>query len=272
MFGEEIRKVTFAELDKALEEYKTKFSEILEKSKLLYSERKYAVDLLIQVDEYIHSLSNKPKELEKEMEVVELKRQDFENEIEKLKKDWKKDWKKEEDALKTETRIAIATAFGTAAAGTSISVLSGAAATNVALAYFGTGALALGGAGMATSEAVLAALGPIGWAIAGVILFGSGIMLDNKKKKEIEKQQKQVEQKIMTIKEGINELKKKEKRIIEETKSTSSLNLGIGKVLADLKRNRKRNYRWFSKTEKEQLMQLMNASNALSKRIGEKIS
>lgn len=268
MFGEEIRKVTFAELDKALEEYKTKFSEILEKSKLLYSERKYAVDLLIQVDEYIHSLSNKPKELEKEMKVVEIKRQKFENEIEKLKEDWEK----EENNLKNETRIAIATAFGTAAAGTSISVLSGAAATNVALAYFGTGALALGGAGMATSEAVLAALGPIGWAIAGVILFGSGIMLDNKKKKEIEKQQKQVEQKIMTIKEGINELKKKEKRIIEETKSTSSLNLGIGKVLADLKRNRKRNYRWFSKTEKEQLMQLMNASNALSKRIGEKIS
>ena len=268
MFGEEIRKVTFAELDKALEEYKTKFSEILEKSKLLYSERKYAVDLLIQVDEYIHSLSNKPKELEKTMEVVKIERQKFENEIEKLKEDWEK----EENNLKNETRIAIATAFGTAAAGTSISVLSGAAATNVALAYFGTGALALGGAGMATSEAVLAALGPIGWAIAGVILFGSGIMLDNKKKKEVEKQQKQVEQKIMTIKEGINELKKKEKRIIEETKSTSSLNLGIGKVLADLKRNRKRNYRWFSKTEKEQLMQLMNASNALSNRIGEKIS
>lgn len=268
MYGEGIKKVVFAELDKALEEYKTKFSEILEKSKLLYSERKYAVDLLIQVDEYIHSLSNKPKELEKTMEVVKIERQKFENEIEKLKEDWEK----EENNLKNETRIAIATAFGTAAAGTSISVLSGAAATNVALAYFGTGALALGGAGMATSEAVLAALGPIGWAIAGVILFGSGIMLDNKKKKEVEKQQKQVEQKIMTIKEGINELKKKEKRIIEETKSTSSLNLGIGKVLADLKRNRKRNYRWFSKTEKEQLMQLMNASNALSNRIGEKIS
>lgn len=271
MFGEEIRKVTFVELDKALEEYKTKFSEILEKSKLLYSERRYAVDLLIQVDEYIHSLSNKPKELEKTMEEVELERQKFENEIKELKGNWEK----EENALKTETRIAIATAFGTAAVGTSITAitaLSGAAATNVALAYFGTGALALGGAGMATSEAVVAALGPIGWAIAGVILIGSGIMLDNKKKKEIEKQQKQVEQKIMTIKEGINELKKKEKRIIEETKSTSSLNLGIGKVLGDLKRNRKRNYRWFSKTEKEQLMQLMNASNALSKRIGEKIS
>lgn len=268
MYGEGIKKVVFAELDKALEEYKTKFSEILEKSKLLYSERKYAVDLLIQVDEYIHSLSNKPKELEKTVGVVKLNRQNFENEIEKLKKDWKK----EENDLKTDTRIAIATAFGTAAVGTSITALSGAAATNVALAYFGTGALALGGVGMATSEAVLSALGPIGWAIAGIILFGSGIMLDNKKKKEIEKQQKQVEQKIMTIKEGINELKKKEKRIIEETKSTSSLNLGIGKVLADLKRNRKRNYRWFSKTEKEQLMQLMNASNALSKRIGEKIS
>ena len=63
-----------------------------------------------------------------------------------------------------------------ASTGTVISTLSGAAATNAALAWLGGGALAAGGGGMAAGEAFLALAGPVGWAIAGVALLVSGLM------------------------------------------------------------------------------------------------
>ncbi|WP_350455362.1 hypothetical protein [Slackia heliotrinireducens] len=73
--------------------------------------------------------------------------------------------------------MGIATTFGVASTGTAISTLSGAAATNAALAWLGGGALAAGGGGMAAGEAMLALAGPVGWAIAGVALLGSGALL-----------------------------------------------------------------------------------------------
>ena len=73
--------------------------------------------------------------------------------------------------------MGVATTFGVASTGTAISTLSGAAATNAALAWLGGGALAAGGGGMAAGEAFLALAGPIGWAIAGVALLTSGILM-----------------------------------------------------------------------------------------------
>lgn len=66
--------------------------------------------------------------------------------------------------------MAIATTLGTASTGTAISALSGAAATNAALAWLGGGALATGGGGVAAGEAFLALAGPVGWAIGGTEL------------------------------------------------------------------------------------------------------
>lgn len=80
-------------------------------------------------------------------------------------------------ALGPTAAMGIATTFGVASTGTAISALSGAAATNAALAWLGGGALAAGGGGMAAGEAFLAMAGPIGWAIAGVAVVGSGLAL-----------------------------------------------------------------------------------------------
>ena len=88
-------------------------------------------------------------------------------------------------ALGPSAAMGIATTFGVASTGTAISSLSGAAATNAALAWLGGGAAAAGGGGMAAGNALLALAGPIGWAIAGVALLGSGILLlvaDNEKR------------------------------------------------------------------------------------------
>lgn len=71
--------------------------------------------------------------------------------------------------------MAVATTFGTASTGAAISALSGAAATNAALAWLGGGALAAGGGGMAAGNALLALAGPAGWALAGMSLVaGAG--------------------------------------------------------------------------------------------------
>lgn len=79
-------------------------------------------------------------------------------------------------ALGPTAAMGIATTFGVASTGTAISALSGAAATNAALAWLGGGALAAGGGGMAAGSAFLALAGPIGWAIAGVAIISSGLM------------------------------------------------------------------------------------------------
>lgn len=116
--------------------------------------------------------------------------------------------------------MGIATTFGVASTGTAISTLSGAAATNAALAWLGGGALAAGGGGMAAGNAFLALAGPIGWAIAGISLLGSGLLLlkttsDQKRRENIftlisERDVKSYELAIIELNERIT-------RIIEET-------------------------------------------------------
>ncbi|MBE5958735.1 MAG: hypothetical protein E7254_07740 [Lachnospiraceae bacterium] len=81
--------------------------------------------------------------------------------------------------------MGVATTFGVASTGTAISSLSGAAATNAALAWLGGGALAAGGGGMAAGEGLLALAGPIGWAIAGAAILTSGLLFwKNRKEKQ----------------------------------------------------------------------------------------
>lgn len=80
-------------------------------------------------------------------------------------------------ALGPSAAMGFATSFGIASTGTAISTLSGAAASNAALAWLGGGALAAGGGGMAAGNVFLALAGPVGWAITGVTLVSSGLLL-----------------------------------------------------------------------------------------------
>ncbi|API90063.1 hypothetical protein BKP56_12715 [Marinilactibacillus sp. 15R] len=73
--------------------------------------------------------------------------------------------------------MGVATTFGVASTGTAISTLSGTAATNAALAWLGGGTLAAKGGGMVAGKALLGLAGPVGWAISGVALVGSGFLL-----------------------------------------------------------------------------------------------
>ena len=74
-----------------------------------------------------------------------------------------------------------AQALAVASTGTAISTLSGAAATNATLAFFGGGSLAAGGLGMVGGTAVLGGL------VAGPALMVMGLVAGNAAKKNLEK-------------------------------------------------------------------------------------
>ena len=74
-----------------------------------------------------------------------------------------------------------AQAFAVASTGTAIASLSGAAATNATLAFFGGGSLAAGGLGMAGGTAVLGGL------VAGPALMVMGLVAGGAAKKNLEK-------------------------------------------------------------------------------------
>ena len=73
-----------------------------------------------------------------------------------------------------------AASFATASTGTAIGTLSGAAATNATLAFFGGGSLATGGLGVAGGTAVLGGL------VAGPAIMVMGLIASNKAGKSLE--------------------------------------------------------------------------------------
>ncbi len=164
----------------------------------------YSNDLCIElnnIQELFDAIRNMPSEKKLECENLKKIRLNWKQQAEKIENDYKIEAVKNAGvgaagvgagvavaALGPTAAMGIATTFGVASTGTAISALSGAAATNAALAWLGGGALAVGGGGMAAGNAFLALAGPIGWAIAGVAIAASGLMFwkSSSDKKKIE--------------------------------------------------------------------------------------
>ena len=126
--------------------------------------------------------------------------------------------------------MGVATTFGVASTGTAISALSGAAATNAALAWLGGGALAFGGGGMAAGEAFLAMAGPIGWAIAGGALLVSGALFFKRRgdKKRLDRIFVLIgERDVKSYKLAIVELEERIKRVKNEAQLLRNANADI---------------------------------------------
>ena len=157
--------------------------------------------------------------------------------------------------------MGVATTFGVASTGTAISALSGAAATNAALAWLGGGVLAVGGGGMAAGEAFLALAGPVGWAIAGVSLVVSGLFFwkSSSDKKRLESIFTAIsERDIKSYELAIVELKERISRIIDENAKLSAAITNIATFGLD--------YRKMTEAQQYELgayVNLMNASTQL---------
>lgn len=146
------------------------------------------------IQDQFNRISNVPRELRVECEKLQKVRLEWKQQVEKIEKDYDTAKIKAGTggvagvgiggavaALGPTAAMGVATTFGVASTGTAISSLSGAAATNAALAWLGGGALATGGGGMVAGEAFLALAGPIGWTIAGISILASVFSIFNAK-------------------------------------------------------------------------------------------
>ena len=73
-------------------------------------------------------------------------------------------------------------------------------------------------------------------------------------------------------KEETSKIQRTNSKVCAEIKAIDPLNCGVKSVLDSLKKMDCRDYKRFSESDKNTLMQMMNSAEALSKRIGEKIA
>ncbi len=280
MLNSGYKKEALKKCEEAVNTYEREYNDTISKSIVFHNKKEEAISILKSVDEFIHSLSNKPKEIEKIATEITVHRKAFEKEVEALKIECKNADNVGKGmasagvlagagvaAFGPTVAMGIATTLGTASTGTAIATLAGAAQTNAALAWLGGGALAAGGGGMSAGSAFLAMAGPVGWAIGGAALLG-GTLLANSKNKEVAER---AEQQTQEIKNETNTIKKIKTKILAEIKVIIPLNKGVFDSLKFLKKTGKNDYKMFTDDEKDILMQLMNSAEALSKRIGVKI-
>ena len=180
---------------------KSKFEEAKEKAQETLNRTNEKIEELGKLDKALYyELSNIQEAFDKIRNVPNEKKITYE-EQKQIRLNWKRQVEKIENDYKNATfknasvaaagagvgvtvvtmgptlAMGVATTFGVSSTGTAISTLSGAAATKAALAWLGGGTLAAGGGGIAAGEAFLALAGPVGWAIAGVAILTSGIVI-----------------------------------------------------------------------------------------------
>ncbi|GEM31900.1 hypothetical protein NN3_29070 [Nocardia neocaledoniensis NBRC 108232] len=177
----------------AVAEYNAVFTAMADRGLSLLRQRERSTDLIELVEHLVNSIANTPKSFDTDFEEIEVHRQRFLHAEEFAQKELEAARLSAAGAgagfaagtavagLAPSAAMWVATTFGTASTGTAISTLSGAAASQAALAWLGGGALAAGGGGTAAGSTLLALAGPIGWTIAGATLLASIALFAKKK-------------------------------------------------------------------------------------------
>lgn len=220
----------------AIKEINNAIGELGEYTRSLYKS-------LTSIQEQFDKIRNVPSEQKLQYEELKQIRLNWKQQADKIDKDYKNVTVKNAGVgaagaglgvavvtMGPTVAMGVATTFGVASTGTAISTLSGATATNAALAWLGGGALAAGGGGMAAGNAFLALAGPVGWAIAGVSLLASGLIFWKSKsdKNHLENVFIAIsERDIKSYELAIIELKERISRIIDEN---SKLTDAIGEI------------------------------------------
>ena len=263
----------------AVDRYNDAYTTMNDNGVALHRERTRAVDMIVHIEDLVNSIANRPKEFDTEIAEIQTQRESFVDacEFAKAELDAAK-----RSALGAGAGVAtgaaivsvaptvamwVATTFGTASTGTAISALSGAAATNAALAWLGGGALAVGGGGMVAGHAFLALAGPVGWGIAGVTLLSSIVLfslnklqLGNKKKEEI----KAVKNNTVTTQEVAAQL---QELLNEVTILRDNLSHQYNSCLADYGKD----FMSIPREQQIQLGALVNNTKALAASLGKNI-
>lgn len=265
-------------LQQANEKYSETYKATLDNVTSLHEKRLASVKTIKAVENYVMSLANRPRDYDKTLGEIKVRRQKFESEVKKLELESKKTDQVSGTiagagalagvgvaAFGPSAAMAVAMTFGTASTGTAIATLSGAAATNAALAWLGGGALTIGGAGMSGGSAFLALAGPVGWAIGGVALVGGGLLASCKNKKIAEK----AESSARTIKKETERIQEMNVKVNALKSATTKMDSQLSGLLKKLRATGLTDYHSFDDDQVHDLMKLMNTAEALSKKIGE---
>lgn len=179
--------------EEAIAHYNAAFATMSDRGLSLLRQRERSADLIEFVELLVNSIANTPKSFQTSFGEIGLYKAGFLDAEEFARKDLEAAQQSAAGAgagfaagaavasVAPTAAIWVATTFGTASTGTAISALSGAAASNAALAWLGGGALAAGGGGTAAGGALLALSGPIGWTVAGATLLASIALFAKKK-------------------------------------------------------------------------------------------
>ena len=182
-------------------EYNGAFTAMSDKGLTLLRQRERSTDLIELIELLVNSIAHTPKSFETDSAEIEVHRASFLAAEELARKELEAARLSAVGAgtgfaagaavasMAPTAAVWVATTFGTASTGTAISTLSGAAASQAALAWLGGGALAAGGGGTAAGTTLLALAGPIGWTIAGATLLASILLFakmkfDNREAKQ----------------------------------------------------------------------------------------
>lgn len=280
MFNKKYREFSISRFKEKVEVFNQVNKKMIKESEILF---KYRLDLKKQISEveyYLNSLVNTPKNINAEISEIEITLDNYQEILDLVNAEVKKAELESKGgaivgvaagagvaAFAPAAAMGIATTFGVASTGTAISALSGAAATNAALAWLGGGAVIAGGGGMAGGTGLLILAGPAGWAIGGASLIGSGLLLNGRNKKlAAEANRKNIEVEAQTkIQQGLS------KEIIEIRKATIEDKEIIQQRLADAKRLFTTNYLEMTNNQKKLLGALVNITLASVKSLNKTV-
>lgn len=272
-----------AELDKQLEKtiqtYNDAYESLDASGQQLFRERQQAVCVIEEAAALINSIARSPKEFETELSEIEVQKKTFKNACDFVKNELAVAKKSAVGAgagvaggmavasLAPSAAMWIATTFGTASTGTAISALSGAAATNAALAWLGGGALAAGGGGMTAGSAFLALAGPIGWGIGGVTLCTSVVLFATRKARMNKEKKKEIE----SVLKNTDKVKKMNEEVQVLTKETQNLYGNLRKQYRENKKYWGKDFTRISEKGQMQLGTLVNNTKSLAVLLNKKI-
>lgn len=281
MLNGDLKKEAIERLQSAQRRYVNNVQTAQESSERLFTLRQHSSSKVIgQVEQYINTLSNSPKEFNRSFAAYKAEYKGFTKFVHQVEKEAAAiDFKAGSSAaaglaagvgtaaLGPSALMAVATTFGTASTGTAISTLGGAAATKAALAWLGGGAITAGGGGMAGGSALLALTGPVGWAIGGVALVGSGLFARSKNRKiaeEANAKRWEIESHDARMQAAGHEVE----RLIEATEQHVS---GVMSLLQTLTSSAPADYRSFNAEQKDWLGALVNHIQSLSALLNKKV-
>lgn len=282
MFNGEAKKVAMERLESSHNSYKRIADRLTGASEELFSLRQTSsVQLIKDVEAFINSLANSPKEFDKTFAEYKTEVNAFDEAVHSV------EVQELDVAIKTRAStiagvsagigtaafaptaaMAIATTFGTASTGVAISSLSGAAASSAALAWLGGGALAVGGGGMSAGSTLLAASGPVGWGIGIAALIGGGVFYAYKSGQIAENATGMIQ----SIEEHTAKLTVAQHQVDRLCSLTVEHVRGTSSMLTKLKTSAPADYAQYDSDAKATMAALINHIRSLSKLINETVS